>query len=78
MIQPSRPRCTTDPGLFIESIGTPSMIDEIQYAPELLPYIKMEVDQDRPRTGQYLLTGSQIFPLMSGITESLAGRILSF
>ncbi len=73
-----RSRATTDPGLFIESMGTPCIIDEIQYAPELLPYIKMQVDKGRPRTGQYLLTGSQIFPLMSGITESLAGRISLF
>jgi len=73
-----RSRAATDPGLFIESIGTPCVIDEIQYAPELLPHIKMEVDQDRSQTGQYLLTGSQVFPLMSGITESLAGRISLF
>ena len=63
-----------EPSLFLQRFSTPLIIDEIQYAPELLPFLKMKVDQDR-RPGQYWLTGSQPFPLMQGVSESLAGRI---
>ena len=62
-----------DPKQFIESFDKPLFIDEIQYAPELFSYIKMEVDKDKER-GQYWLSGSQAFELMKGVTESLAGR----
>ena len=51
----------------------PVIIDEIQYAPELLPLIKIRVDNDK-RNGQYFLTGSQMFHLMKNVSESLAGR----
>jgi len=64
----------SDPALFFQRYTPPMIIDEIQYAPELLPYIKMAVD----RTGKknlFWLTGSQHFHLMKGITESLAGRV---
>jgi predicted AAA+ superfamily ATPase len=64
-----------DPLSFLENLGNKTIIDEIQYVPGLLPYIKMAVDRDRGRNGHFLLTGSQIFPLMSGISESLAGRV---
>lgn len=64
----------TDPALFIQRFPPPVLIDEIQYASELLPYIKMTVDQsDQP--GSFWLTGSQQFHLMRGISESLAGRV---
>jgi predicted AAA+ superfamily ATPase len=49
-------------------------MDEIQYAPELLPYIKMIVDNDR-KPGQFWLTGSQQFQVMKNVSESLAGRV---
>jgi hypothetical protein len=52
----------------------PALIDEIQYAPQLLPYIKMEVDRSR-KPGLFWLTGSQHFHLMKGVSESLAGRV---
>ena len=58
----------------MESYGKPLFIDEIQKAPELFPYLKMEVDKDNSR-GQYWLSGSQTFELMKGISESLAGRV---
>ncbi|MCH9610744.1 MAG: hypothetical protein S4CHLAM81_07850 [Chlamydiales bacterium] len=64
-----------DPALFLSSYSSPLIIDEIQYVPELLPYIKMEIDQKRQKYGRYVLTGSQNFALMENITESLAGRI---
>lgn len=63
-----------DPRLFLDANPAPVVIDEIQHAPELLPYIKERIDAARDRRGQYLLTGSQSFALMAGVTESLAGR----
>ena len=63
-----------DPELFLSSNPAPLLIDEVQYAPELFPYIKMRVDAAEA-TGQYWLTGSQPFRLMKGISESLAGRV---
>jgi len=62
-----------DPELFLQQYSAPVIIDEIQYAPELLPYIKMRIDNDR-KPGQYFLTGSQMFRLMRDVSESLAGR----
>lgn len=67
-----------DPHLFLKTHKSPLIIDEIQYAPSLLEQIKIEVDQNRRKMGQYLLTGSQVFPLMKGVSESLAGRIMIF
>lgn len=63
-----------DPGLFLQRFKPPMLIDEIQYAPELLPYIKMEVDREH-KPGMFWLTGSQQFYLMKGVSESLAGRV---
>ena len=63
-----------DPALFMQRFPAPVLIDEIQYAPELLPYIKMAVDSDR-KPGQFWLTGSQQFQLMHNVSESLAGRV---
>jgi len=63
-----------DPGLFLQRFAPPVLIDEIQYAPELLPHIKMAVDR-RKRPGDFWLTGSQHFHLMQGVSESLAGRV---
>lgn len=63
-----------DPELFLSTYPPPLLIDEIQYAPELFPFIKMRVDQS-DGTGLYWLTGSQPFRLMKGVSESLAGRV---
>ncbi|MCU7923737.1 MAG: AAA family ATPase, partial [Candidatus Thiodiazotropha sp. (ex Dulcina madagascariensis)] len=60
---------------FLESHGTPLVIDEIQYAPELFRQIKIWIDQHRQVTGQYVMTGPQKFSLMKGVSESLAGRV---
>lgn len=62
------------PELFLDRFAPPVLIDEIQYAPELLPYIKIIADE-RQEDGLFWLTGSQQFQLMQGVTESLAGRI---
>ena len=64
----------TDPGLFMQRYTPPVLIDEIQYATELLPYIKMRVDASKNK-GDYWLTGSQVFRLMKDVSESLAGRV---
>lgn len=64
----------TEPALFFQRYQPPLLIDEIQYAPELLPFIKMSVDETRT-PGQFWLTGSQQFHLMKGVSESLAGRV---
>ena len=63
-----------DPKLFLARYSPPLLIDEIQYAPELLPYIKLAIDENR-KNGEFWLTGSQQFHMMRGISESLAGRI---
>ncbi len=63
-----------EPSLFLQRFKPPILIDEIQYAPELLPYIKIHVDRDRS-PGLFWLTGSQQFQLMQGVSESLAGRV---
>ena len=63
-----------DPKLFLMNYKGPIIIDEIQYAPNLFPYIKMEVDESNEK-GKYWLTGSQKFELMKNVSESLAGRV---
>lgn len=63
-----------DPALFMQRYTPPVLIDEIQYAPELLPYIKMYVDSKKEK-GSIWITGSQAFHLMKDASESLAGRV---
>lgn len=63
-----------DPRGFLDIYQPPVILDEVQYAPDLLPYIKERIDADRAKKGQYILTGSQNLLMMSKITESLAGR----
>ena len=70
----TRAAALEDPRGFLEMYFPPVIFDEVQYAPDLLPYIKERIDSDRHRSGQYLLTGSQNLLLMEKITESLAGR----
>jgi len=63
-----------DPELFIQRYAPPVLIDEIQYAPELLPFIKIYVDEHKIK-GDFWLTESQMFHLMKNVSESLAGRV---
>lgn len=63
-----------DPALFLQRYTPPVLIDEIQYATELLPYIKMNVDRSKQK-GDFWITGSQVFRLMKNVSESLAGRV---
>ena len=64
----------TDPEMFLQLHKPPILIDEVQYAPELFVYIKIHVDKYH-NAGDFWLTGSQVFKRMSGIQESLAGRV---
>ena len=64
----------TDPELFLQLHKPPVLIDEVQYAPELFTYIKMHVDKNH-EPGAFWLIGSQVFKLMRGVQESLAGRV---
>lgn len=70
----SRSLANEDPRLFLSRFPPPVLIDEIQYAPGLLPYLKMAVDEAHVK-GSFWLTGSQPFHLMHGVSESLAGRV---
>lgn len=69
-----RSMAKTDPELFLQLHKPPVLIDEVQYAPELFTYIKIHVDKNH-NPGDFWLTGSQVFKLMSGVQESLAGRV---
>lgn len=64
----------SEPKLFLQRFPPPATIDEIQYAPNLLSYIKLTIDAEH-RNAAYWLTGSQQFPIMKGVSESLAGRV---
>lgn len=63
-----------DPRGFLEKYPPPVIIDVIQNAPNLLPYIKARIDENK-KPGQWIITGSQQWTLMKGISETLAGRI---
>jgi predicted AAA+ superfamily ATPase len=69
-----RERALADPVAFFAENPPPIILDEIQHAPGLLPYIKDQIDRDRT-PGRWLITGSQKFSLMKGVSETLAGRI---
>jgi predicted AAA+ superfamily ATPase len=83
---PARDLAINDPRAFIQKYAPPVIIDEVQYAPNLFPYIKIWVDEHRTEynirnkedanpAGAFWLTGSQKFSLMKGVQESLAGRV---
>jgi uncharacterized protein len=63
-----------EPNEFLRRYPVPVIVDEVQYAPALFRHLKHAVDAQRERPGQFLLTGSQKFTLMKGVSESLAGR----
>ncbi len=69
-----RDMAKNDPALFLQIHKPPVLIDEVQYAPELFTYIKIYVDEHH-NPGDFWMTGSQIFRLMRGVQESLAGRV---
>ena len=69
-----RDMAKNDPAMFLQIHKPPVLIDEVQYAPELFTYIKIHIDRHH-NPGDFWMTGSQIFRLMRGVRESLAGRV---
>ena len=69
-----RDMAKNDPKMFLQLHKPPVLIDEVQYAPELFTYIKIYIDEHH-NPGDFWMTGSQIFRLMRGVQESLAGRV---
>lgn len=65
----------SDPVFFLDNAGDRIILDEIQYVPEILSYIKMRIDDNRNKKGRFIFTGSQKFPLIKNLGDSLAGRI---
>lgn len=63
-----------DPAALLARHPPPLVVDEVQYAPGLFRHLKSAVDARRAQSGQFILTGSQSFPLMQAVSESLAGR----
>lgn len=63
-----------DPQSFLSLHRPPLLVDEVQYAPKLFRYLKVEIDRRREANGRFILTGSQKLSLMSGVSDSLAGR----
>ena len=63
----------SDPDLFLDNRPPPLILDEVQYAPEVISAIKRRIDSNR-QPGQYLLTGSQQWGVMKQMAESLTGR----
>lgn len=62
-----------DPDLFLQNNPPPLILDEIQFAPELVSALKRRVDKD-PHPGQYFLSGSQQWAVIKSLAESSAGR----
>jgi predicted AAA+ superfamily ATPase len=71
-------RVREDPRAFIEEVRTPAILDEIQNVPQILNYVRTQIDRRPGRKGQWFLTGSQEASLMRGVTESMAGRAAVF
>lgn len=69
-----RDMAKNDPAMFLQLHKPPVLIDEVQYAPELFTYIKIHIDEHH-NPGDFWMTGSQVFRLMRGVQESLAGRV---
>ncbi|MBI2027200.1 MAG: ATP-binding protein [Deltaproteobacteria bacterium] len=63
-----------NPEQFLREHKAPLIIDEVQYAPNLFRYLKIVIDKNRQKKGEYILTGSQKLPLMENVSESLSGR----
>jgi len=64
----------SEPGTFFRASPPPLVLDEIQYAPQLFPHIKMLLDAQGQK-GQFFLSGSQQYQMMRNVSESLVGRI---
>jgi len=71
-------RVQADPRAFLDALLLPVILDEIQNIPALFPYIRSRIDADTSLKGRWFLTGSQEAPLMTGVSESMAGRAAVF
>jgi predicted AAA+ superfamily ATPase len=71
----TRQQAINDPLFFLDTVGENAIIDEIQYVPQILSYIKMWVDRHRDKKGVFVFTGSQQFTMIKNLGDSLAGRI---
>lgn len=72
-----RQKASSDPRGFLSDLGPYVILDEIQRVPELFSYLQEIVDINQS-PAQYILTGSSQFLLIENITQSLAGRIITF
>lgn len=72
-----RMQASSDPRRFLNEFGPFLVLDEVQRTPELFSYLQELVDTN-PENAQYILTGSSQFLLMESISQSLAGRIITF
>lgn len=70
----TRDLAAADPRRFLAHHATGAIFDEVQRVPHIMSYLLGMADAS-PRMGQFVLTGSQQFGLMDGITQSLAGRV---
>ncbi|MFC1617070.1 ATP-binding protein [Candidatus Margulisiibacteriota bacterium] len=70
-----REQALSDPEFFLDSIGENVILDEIQFVPSLLSYIKIKIDENRNKKGLYVFTGSQKFSMIKNLSDSLAGRV---
>ena len=73
----TRQLAISDPRGFLNDLGSFVILDEVQRVPELFSYLQERVDTNQ-EPGQYILTGSSQFLLIEKITQSLAGRIVTF
>jgi len=70
-----RAAAVRDPRGFLATYPPPVILDEVQHAPDLLAYVKEEIDAQRGTPGRFLLSGSQNLLLMERVSETLAGRV---
>ena len=74
-----RSMARADPELFLQMHPAPLIVDEVQYAPALLESMESVIDravtEGKDNRGMFVVTGSQAYKLMEGISDSLAGRI---
>jgi len=71
-----RRQAQADPRMLLTRYPPPVIFDEIQYAPALLPIIEQDLQQALPGENRYVITGSQIFPLMEGVTDALLAKVV--
>ena len=73
----TRSFASDDPVGFLNQYPDKVIFDEVQRVPSLFSYIQGRVDESR-KMGQYILSGSQNFHLLTSITQTLAGRVALF